>query len=135
MITEQDQTAETIVRQRSAWWNDQFNAGRVEAVAEVYAEDAALLIAGIPAVYGVAAIRDLCSLLVSSGVQDVMIQVEHVESSGNLAFLRGRYIMKASQPDQPERLDCGKLVQVWRNGSDGWRMVVDSVSPDGVPGL
>src|SRR5579871_6873482 len=115
MTTEQNETAEALVRQRSAWWNDQFNAGHVDAVNEVYAEDATLLIAGIPTVYGVAAIRDLCKLLVSSGVGDIMIQVEHVESSGNLAFLRGRYIMKVTQPDSTEKLDYGKLVQIWRN--------------------
>lgn len=102
-------------------------------LSEAYAEDAVLLVAGIPPICGFAAIRQFVEMIRSSGVRDIMIDIERCEISGDLAYLWGRYIIKVLA-DGGDRMDYGKILEVWRNLPQGWRMVADAVSPDQVPG-
>ncbi|MFL5402840.1 MAG: YybH family protein [Gemmatimonadales bacterium] len=104
------------------------NAGNVDAMAAVYATDAALLPPNLPLQRGRAAIRRFWSGLLDAYTVTFEIAPDMIEGRGDLAYNLGHYRFSAvpKEKSAPGIADEGKFVEILKKQPDGsWRYVVD----------
>ena len=113
------------------------NAGDVDKVAGMYAEDGVLLPPDAPPVKGRAAIREFWNGLLQPYAVTLTLGTDQVEGRGDLAYIVGHYHLvttpkaKGTPALAPED---GKYSEVLKRQSDGsWRYVVDMYSPNSAP--
>jgi uncharacterized protein (TIGR02246 family) len=99
-----------------------------DATAALFADDAALYIAGMPPVQGAAAIRqfygNLFRFLTASTATP---GPTHVSASRDMAYSTGRASNEFGGPGGATTYE-GKYVVVWRRLDDDWRVVLYAVS-------
>jgi ketosteroid isomerase-like protein len=126
-------TDEAAIRAGTVLWTDAYNAGEVEKVVALYAEDAVVMPPNAPALNGRAAIRDFLTqdiagakaagLTAKDGVGDVGI-------SGDLAWHAGT----SSVVDATGKtVETGKFIEVWRRTNGKWLIVRDIWNDDAPP--
>jgi len=111
-------------------------AGDWEAFVALYTEDAMLLPPNAPAATGRSAIRDHFASLPPINVFD--IEVEEIVGRGDLAFVRGTYLLELAPPGAPTPIrDSGKFIEIRRKQPDGswplWRDIYNSSQPAAPP--
>lgn len=123
-LTEEETTA---IRDASNQWAEAVQAGDLDRLASLYAEDAVLLPPGAPAVEGRAAIREFLNTLPE--VQSAELRQESIEGRGDLAYVQGSYVLEMlAVPGDTASLvtDRGKFVEIRERQADGsWPMIVD----------
>ena len=104
------------------------NAGDVDQVAAVYANDAVLLPPNLPPQRGRTAIRNFWGGLLRSYTLNFEIGSDTVEGRGDLAYNVGHYRFTAvpKEKTNPGMADEGKFVEILKKQADGsWKYAVD----------
>jgi uncharacterized protein (TIGR02246 family) len=104
------------------------NAGNVDAVVAVYADDAVLLPPNAPAQRGRNAIRTFWGGLLKAYTLKFEVGSDTVEGRGDLAYNVGHYRFTAVPKDKanPGMADEGKFVEILKKQADGsWKYAVD----------
>lgn len=121
-------TDPSVITSRSATWQAALNAGDVDALAALYADDARLMPPGGPMTSGKEAVRASLGAMIDAGQGGTLTTVEAMVS-GNMGYHVGTYQTTAGG----EVVDTGKFVEIWNRGADGeWRIASDIWNSDGV---
>lgn len=128
---------ERALRDGEATWNKDWAAKDVERIAAHYADDANLLVAGMPIFSGKPAIRDGLKQLVSDSNLALTFDAAQVEvaKNGDLAYTRGTYSMTMTDPATKKPVtEKGKYITVYRKSADGsWKAIQDINNADAPP--
>jgi uncharacterized protein (TIGR02246 family) len=104
------------------------NAGNADAVAAVYASDAALLPPNTPQLRGRDAVKKSWSGLLDAYTVKFEIASDMIEGRGDLAYNVGHYRFTAvpKAKSAPGIADEGKFVEILKKQADGsWKYLVD----------
>lgn len=108
------------------------NAGNIDSLLLVYADDIDMMAPGAPAARGVAAVRELSTTMLADGTPSVSYTSSSVEIAGDIAIDRytGTFTMtpKAGGPATNETI---KGIHVLRRQTDGgWKIIQDVWNAD-----
>ena len=95
--TESRINAASAIRRMGDEWARHWNAGDLDGVAAVYAEDAVYLPPHHEAVHGRDAIREYLKAPLSHGVSDLAFEVTYIKQQGPIAWDVGTYRMTIPQ--------------------------------------
>jgi uncharacterized protein (TIGR02246 family) len=110
-------------------WSAAAQAKDAAQFVSVYADDAVVMLAGVPDIRGLAAIREGISAMMQDPGFGLSFEADRIEvaRSGDLAYETGSYSMTMTGPDEKPATETGHYVVVWRKGPDGaWKVVVDA---------
>ena len=122
-------------------WFDSFNAGNVDVVVAVYADDVLVMPPGHAAITGKEATRAFLTTDIAN-VKAAGLVLEDGEStsgvSGELGWHSGSYTVKNASG---EVVDSGSYMEVWRKSNGKWLIIRDiwnsskpaSPPPPGIP--
>ncbi len=111
---------------RDGDWQEAMNAGDVESLVALYAEDARLMPPNYEATVGREAVKMTFGAMIDAGLS-IELDVVETQSSGDVAYNIGNYKLMADGAVT----DQGKYVETWRRGSDGvWLMTNDIWNSD-----
>jgi len=122
---------EQAIRGHVDQWLQLVKAKDAAGIAELYAEDGAVMPPNAPISKGRAAIQQTWASLMRKpgfGLTFVPEQII-VSSSGDMALDRGTYRL-AVAPDGTAQTDTGKYVVVWRKIGSEWKAVADIFNSD-----
>ena len=109
-------------------WSEAMNAKDWDALAALYTEDAVMMAPDAPAIEGRAAIREF--FVAFPPVESIQLDALDVDGRGDLAFVRGTYIMTLVSEEGPVE-DVGKYLEIRRREADGtWRLYADIFNSD-----
>jgi uncharacterized protein (TIGR02246 family) len=119
--------------QTSRDWSHATSGGNLNAILSFWADDATVIIPGLPSFHGKKAIRDYVMQSLKTPGFHISWEPEeaHVSESGDIGYLLEHSDM--TMPDAKGRLQTQRfrVVTIWRKGTDGkWRNVVDSSVPE-----
>jgi uncharacterized protein (TIGR02246 family) len=123
---------ENTIRVLDAKWSNAAGANDLEGTVSFYSDDAALLPPNAPIANGKQEIRAVWATLLVPGTS-VSWQPTKVEvaRSGDLAYLRGTYLLTMKDAKGNPVTDHGKMVEVWKKQPDGqWKTVADIFNSD-----
>jgi len=128
-LTEQDKAAIQKVNEDAVKIANTTPVDFAAYVKLYYADDAEVLIAGMPAAKGTAAIQN--ALASFPPMTEFKAESVSIDGRGDLAYVRGNYSMTLNPPGAPPVSDKGKYVEVWKKGADGaWKVAYDSFNSD-----
>lgn len=107
-------------------WTTALNAGDVEAVAALYAEDARLLPPNGALTQGREAVRQEFGAMVAAGLTGELSTLEAVVA-GDIGYKVGTY--KVMGPDGSV-VDRGKFIEVWQQVGGDWQIINDIWNSD-----
>ena len=111
---------------RDTEWQAAMNAGDVEGIAALYADDARLMPPNLEAATGKDAVREAFGAMIDAGLSIELNAVEH-RSGGDIAYVVGTY--KLVNGD--DVMDQGKYIETWHRNADGeWLMNNDIWNSD-----
>ena len=128
--TEGKISAASAIRRMGDEWARHWNAGDLDGVAAVYAEDAVYLPPHHEAVHGREAIREYLKPPLGHGVTDLAFDVTYIKPQGPIAWDVGTYRMTIPQNEGSKRQDHGKYLTVWRRIGERWLIAADAWSSD-----
>jgi uncharacterized protein (TIGR02246 family) len=108
-------------------WQTAYLAGDADAIAELYDEDAILVMPSMEIVAkGKSAIRDAWAGLIAMGRADSVEIIERDEQIvGDVAYAHQRGVIRGELGGEPAELPF-RTTEVMRRGGDGvWRYVID----------
>ena len=123
--------AEIQIRSVIAGWLEAVAAGDTKAIAEIYAEDGRILVAGSPVISGRAAIEDFWRGLLAASAGSLVFgpTTIDVDAAGTMAFEVGTYSFESRSGDDTTRTS-GNYVVVWKNIDGSWNVAVDALVAD-----
>lgn len=102
---------------------DAFNKGDADAIANIYSEDAQLLVPDASTIRGRSAIADFWA----DGIRDATdgkLKADDVQPLGpDAALVIGTYSEKLRAP--PSTVEAGKYVMLWRKIGGEWKITID----------
>jgi uncharacterized protein (TIGR02246 family) len=112
-------------------WHQLMKAKDAAGIAELYAEDGAVMPPNAPIGKGRAAIQQTWASLMRTPGFGLTITPEQilVSSSGDMALDRGTYSLTVA-PDGTTQTDTGKYVVVWRKIGSEWKAAADIFNSD-----
>ena len=112
-------------------WLQLVKAKDAAGIAELYAEDGAVMPPNAPIGKGRAAIQQTWASMMRTPGFDLTITPEAivVSSSGDMALDRGTYSLTVA-PDGTTQTDTGKYVVVWRKIGSEWKAAADIFNSD-----
>jgi ketosteroid isomerase-like protein len=123
-------TDEAAIRAGTVLWNDAYNAGEVDKIVALYAEDAVLMPTNAPALIGRAAIKDFLTKDIAAAKAEGLTDkdgIGDVGISGDLAWHAGT----SSVIDAAGKtVETGKYIEVWQRTNGKWLMVRDIWNDD-----
>jgi ketosteroid isomerase-like protein len=126
-------TDEAAIRAGTALWNDSYNAGEVDKIVALYAEDAVLMPTNAPALIGRSAIKDFLTKDIAAAKAEGLTDkdgIGDVGISGDLAWHAGT----SSVTDAAGKIvETGKYVEIWHRTNGKWLMVRDIWNDDAPP--
>ncbi len=122
--------AAATIRRAGEDWARHWNAGELEEMAALYAEDAVYLPPHHEAVHGRDAIREYLKAPLRHGVSDLAFEVTYIKQQGPVAWDVGTYRMMIPQADGTKKEDHGKYLSVWKRVGRNWLMAADAWSSD-----
>jgi uncharacterized protein (TIGR02246 family) len=116
-------------------WNAQFKSKDYDGLIARYADDAYFVAPGEKPASGSTEIRKLYSTALSDQNFAVTFASDKVDSSGDLAYSRGHYSEKYTDPKSGQVMSGeGTYLTVYKKQGDGtWKVVEDVSSPGGAP--
>jgi uncharacterized protein (TIGR02246 family) len=122
------------LRDNETAWNKDWAAKDLDRIAAHYADDANLMVAGMPIFAGKEAIRNGLKQLLADPNLALSFEPTQVEvaKGGDLAYTRGTYTMTMTDPASKKAgTEKGKYVTVYRKAADGsWKAVQDINNAD-----
>jgi len=122
---------EKAIRRHVDHWLQLIKAKDAAAIAELYAEDGAVMPPNAPIGKGRAAIQQTWASMMGTPGFALSIVPEQiiVSSSGDMALDRGTYSLKIA-PNGTPQTDTGKYVVVWRKIGSEWKAAADIFNSD-----
>ena len=118
-------------------WNQDFVSKDADKLASHYADDAVLMVPGMPATSGKDAIHTALKQMASDPALSLKFQASKVDvaKSGDLAYTQGSYTMTVTDPQTNQVInDHGSYVTTYRKQPDGtWKAVADIVTSEVPP--
>jgi uncharacterized protein (TIGR02246 family) len=106
-----------------------------DKIATVYADDASVLITGMPAINGIPAIKDALKPMLADKGFSITFASDKVDvaKSGELGYSQGTYTSTSTAPKTKKLMtEKGKYVTVFKKQADGgWKAVADIFNADG----
>lgn len=133
--------AEEAIRDLARRWDEAQQAGDVEAVVSLYAEEGAKASPpDAPTLSGIDAIRAGFAELFDGSGNDVTDTVDEVVASGVVAAARGSYVWNKTDEDGEPFTEVGKWISLHHRRDDGTFVVVHNIwnqdaMPAGAPPL
>lgn len=116
----------SVITSRSAIWEEALNAGDIDALTELYAEDARLLPPNGEIAVGHDAVRAIFGGMIEAGLKGELNSLE-TRVAGDIGYNVGAYKLFAGD----EVVDTGKYMETWARGDDGlWRYTNDIWNSD-----
>jgi len=110
-------------------WEAALNSKDIDALVNLYAEDARLLPPGGAMSVGHDGVRAAFGAMIDAGQSGVTTIVE-ATVSGNVGYIVGTFTLNAGG----EQLGTGKYIETWQRGNDGeWRIANDIFNNDSMP--
>lgn len=125
--------AEAAIRKADADWAAAARAASVDTWMTFYAADAVVMAPNVQIESDHQLIRQTVTNLLSLPHLSIAwhpIKVE-VATSGDLAYLIGAYELRYDDARGARVSDRGKLLEIWKKQSDGWKCIVDTWNSDG----
>ena len=94
-------------------------AGRMEGIAELYAQDAVLLPPNRDIILGREDISLYWQGIMQQGVEDIVLMTIDVHACDDTLYEIGRYDLRMQPPGKEAVGDRGKYVVIWKRTSDG----------------
>ncbi|HEX6661807.1 MAG TPA: DUF4440 domain-containing protein [Sphingomicrobium sp.] len=117
-------------------WNDDFHAKNLDALLAHYAPDAVAVFPGSASVTGDGLRKVYVDALKDSNF-DVSFSADKIDTSGDLAYARGHFTEKYTDPATKQaKSDGGSYITVYKKQADGsWKSVEDftAVEPAAAP--
>ena len=122
--------AEAAVRKLTQDWALACNTKHLDDLVDLYAADAVVLRSNVPAVRGMAAVREFFFTVLEAGLSEAELEPLRVELMGDVAFEAGRCKMLVPVAMGKRREERGKylIVSVRLNGE--WKIMADCWSSD-----
>jgi len=122
---------EQAIRSEVAQWLELVKAKDAAAIADLYAEDGAVMPANVPIGKGRAAIQQTWASMMATPGFDLTFSPEQIiiSSSGDMALDRGTYRLTVAPGGTPQT-DTGKYVVVWRKLGGEWKAAADIFNSD-----
>ncbi|MBV9785086.1 MAG: DUF4440 domain-containing protein [Acidisphaera sp.] len=118
------QTAADGIRQADQRFEQAFNSGNADALAQLYTENASILPPGAPMASGRAAISQFWRGAINGGLKNLSLQPISIGGRGDAAREIGRFTLDApGSQGQTKRVE-GKYVVIWLN-HEGWKLDTD----------
>ena len=126
---------EEAIRGEVARWLQLIQSKDAAGIAQLYAEDGAVMPPNAPIGKGRAAIQQTWASMMSTPGFSLAIAPEQilVSSSGDMALDRGTYRLTIAPSGQAQN-DTGKYVVVWRKIDGEWKAAADIFNSDLPPG-
>ena len=125
------------LRENETQWNQDFAAKDAGKLTEHYADDAVLMVTGMPSSSGKEAIRKTLTEMVADPALSIKFAPSHVEvaRSGDVAFTHGSYTMTMTDPTSKKVInDHGSYVTTYRKQPGGsWKAVSDIATSEVPP--
>jgi uncharacterized protein (TIGR02246 family) len=117
---------EQAIRAHVDHWLQLVKAKDASGIAELYAEDGAVMPPNAPIGKGRAAIQQAWASMMRTPGFDLTFNPEQIviSSSGDMALDRGTYTLTVA-PAGTRKTDTGKYVVVWRKIGGDWKAVAD----------
>ena len=112
---------------RAATWEKEYNAGNLTALQALYAADGCRMPPNQEAVHGSEAILAQLKAGKDRGLAKVKITVTTAESSGDLSYGTGTYVITGADGSH---MDHGKWMLVSKKSSAGWKTQCDIFNSD-----
>jgi uncharacterized protein (TIGR02246 family) len=120
-----------------AQWNQDWVAKDQEKLAAHYADDAVLMVPGMPAVSGKDAIREANKQMANDPAMSLIFKASKIDvaKSGELGYSQGSYKLTVTDPGTHKVVnDHGSYVTTYRKQPDGsWRATEDIAVSDVPP--
>ena len=117
-------------------WNEDFHAKNLDALLAHYAPEAVAVFPGAPSVTGDGLRKTYEDALKDPGF-DVSFSSEKIDASGDLAYARGHYTERYTDPNtKAGASNSGSYITVYKKQTDGsWKAVEDftAVEPAAAP--
>ena len=122
---------EQAIRAQVDRWLQLVKAKDASGIAEIYAEDGAVMPPNAPIGKGRAAIQQVWASMMRTPGFDLTFNPEQIviSSSGDMALDRGTYTLTVA-PAGTAQTDTGKYVVVWRKIGGDWKAVADIFNSD-----
>ena len=125
------------LKDNEAQWNLDYTSKDADKIAAHYADDAVLMIPGMPPRSGKDAIRTALQQMIADPALSLKFQPSKVEvaKSGDVAYTQGSYSLTVTDPDSKRAInDHGSYVTTYRKQSDGaWKAVADIATSEVPP--
>ena len=119
---------EAAVRANIKEWSAAAQSKDAAKFVSFYADDAVVMMAGVPDIEGITAIREGIGAMMQDPAFALSFAADTVvvARSGDLAYETGNYTMTMTGPDNRPATEQGHYVVVWRKQADGaWKVAVD----------
>ena len=122
---------EQAIRGQVDHWLQLVKAKDAASIAQLYADDGAVMPPNAPIGKGRAAIQQTWASMMGTPGFDLTFTPEQilVSASGDMALDRGTYSLKIA-PDGNQQSDTGKYVVVWRKLGGEWKAAADIFNSD-----
>jgi uncharacterized protein (TIGR02246 family) len=124
---------EAAVRANIKEWSAAAQAKDAAKFVSFYADDGLVMLAGVPDISGIAAIREEIGGMMQDANFALSFEADNVvvARSGDLAYETGNYTMTMTGPDNTPATEQGHYVVVWQKQADGaWKVLVDAPLSD-----
>ena len=126
-----ENAAVTAILERYQHWMRSIRARDLDAILDLYADDATYMPPGKPAFSGKQALREIwASYLQRDGFVANYFPTIHLSAAGDMAYDIGRYQISMKKEGRPVAFE-GKYVVVWRLEDGRWKAVVDIDNDNG----
>lgn len=127
-------TEEAAIRAQGAKWLERVAAKDAKAIAQIYAEDGAMLIPNMPKVTGRQAIEAGWAEFFKTGMSS-RFETERlvVAKGGDMAMEIGTFKNFKGEGTTAQTIEQGKYVYVWVKRDGTWLVQLDSFSSDAPP--
>ena len=125
------------IQSSESQWNQDYLSKDTDKIVAHYTDDAVLMVPGMPATSGKAAIGAALKQMVSDPALSLKFQASKVDvaKSGDLAYTQGSYTLTLTDPQTKQVVnDHGSYVTTYRKQPDGtWKAVADIATSDVPP--
>jgi uncharacterized protein (TIGR02246 family) len=122
--------AEVAVRKLSQDWALACNTKHLDDLISLYTADAIVLRPNVPAVRGMAAIREFFFAVLDAGLGEVELESQRADVIGDVGYEAGRCKMLVPSTTGKRREERGKYLVISQKQEGEWKIVADCWSTD-----